>query len=61
MAKDLGITLDENGKMTEEQMAIALASNNEEAKKLALQQQQSDAQEKMSAFTEHNSQQSHEY
>ena len=52
MAKDLGITLDENGRMTEEQMAIALASNNEEAKKLALQQQQSDAQEKMSAFTD---------
>jgi ABC-type oligopeptide transport system ATPase subunit len=40
-------TLDENGKMTEEQMAIAMASTNEEAKKLVLQQQQASAQEKM--------------
>jgi len=50
MADELGITLDKNGKMSEEQMAIAMNSNNEEAKKLALQQQQASAQEKMSAM-----------
>jgi hypothetical protein len=50
MSKELGITLDENGKMTEEQMAIAMASTNEEAKKLVLQQQQASAQEKMAAM-----------
>jgi hypothetical protein len=50
MSKKLGITLDENGKMTEEQMAIAMASTNEEAKKLVLQQQQASAQEKMAAM-----------
>jgi hypothetical protein len=50
MSKELGITLDKNGKMTEEQMAIAMASTNEEAKKLVLQQQQASAQEKMAAM-----------
>jgi hypothetical protein len=50
MADELGITLDENGKMSEEDMQRAMASNNEEAKKLALQQQQASAQEKMSAM-----------
>ena len=52
MAKDLGITLDENGRMSEEQIAIAMNSSNEEAKKLAIQQQQNDAQEKMGVFTD---------
>jgi hypothetical protein len=50
LSKELGITLDKNGKMTEEQMAIAMASTNEEAKKLVLQQQQASAQEKMTAM-----------
>jgi hypothetical protein len=50
MSKELGITLDKNGKMTEEQMAIAMASTNEEAKKLVIQQQQASAQEKMAAM-----------
>ena len=50
MADELGITLDENGKMSEEDMQRAMESNNEEAKKLALQQQQASAQEKMSAM-----------
>jgi len=52
MADDLGITLDENGKMSEEQMAIAMNSDSAEAKKLALLQQQNDAQEKMGVFTD---------
>ena len=50
MADELGITLDKNGKMSEEDMQRAMNSNNEEAKKLALQQQQASAQEKMSAM-----------
>ena len=50
MADELGITLDENGKMSEEDMQRALASNNEEAKKLALQQQQTAASEKLGAM-----------
>ena len=50
MSKELGITLDENGKMSEEEMARAMASNNEEAKKLAMQQQQNSAAEKLSAL-----------
>ena len=50
MAEELGITLDKNGKMSEEEMQRAMASNNEEAKKLAIQQQQASMQEKLSAM-----------
>ena len=50
MAEELGITLDKNGKMSEEEMQRALASNNEEAKKLAMQQQQTAMTEKLSAM-----------
>jgi O6-methylguanine-DNA--protein-cysteine methyltransferase len=52
MATDLGITLDENGKMSEEDMKKAMNSTSEEAKKLALQQQQNTAAEKMNALTD---------
>jgi hypothetical protein len=52
MAKDLGITLDENGKMSEEDMKKAMNSTSEEAKKLALQQQQNSASEKMAALSD---------
>jgi hypothetical protein len=47
MAKDLGITLDKNGRMSEADLQKALSMGDAEAKKLALQQQQADAQEKM--------------
>ena len=52
MSKELGITLDKNGKMTEEQMATVMSSTNEEAKKLVLQQQQASNQEKMAAMAD---------
>jgi hypothetical protein len=46
MSKDLGITLDANGKMSEADLQKALTMGDAEAKKLALQQQQADVQEK---------------
>jgi hypothetical protein len=52
MSTKLGITLDKNGKMTEDQMAIAMASTNEEAKKLVIQQQQNSAAEKMTQLVD---------
>lgn len=52
MADELGITLDKNGKMSEEDMQRALSSNNEEAKKLALQQQQASVQEQLATQME---------
>jgi len=50
MASELGITLDENGKMSDADLQRAMASNNEEAKKLAMQQQVASAQEKLAAM-----------
>ena len=52
MAEELGITLDKNGKMSEDDMKRALASNNAEAKKLAIQQQQASVQEKLAALAD---------
>lgn len=52
MADELGITLDANGKMSDADMQRALASNNEEAKKLALQQQQASVQERLALILE---------
>jgi hypothetical protein len=50
MASQLGVTLDENGQLSKEQIAQAAKLGNEEAKKLMLQEQQASAQEKMAAM-----------
>ena len=50
MAKTLGITLGENQELTKEQIAQAAALGNEEAKKLAQQEQINSASEKLSAL-----------
>jgi len=52
MSKKLGITLDENGKMSEADLQKAIAIGDAEAKNYALQQQQNSAAEKMTQLVD---------
>lgn len=50
IAEDVGVALGKNGEYTQEQLDAAAAMGNEEAKKLAMQNQVTSAQEKMAAM-----------